>query len=99
MGWTKRLTPCVLRDNKHVGRSLGFGDDSVSVYERNATTGELSFKSLLKDGVNGVNGLDGPRNIVLSADGEFALSPVGRMIRLVGMIETLPRELYPIWEF
>ncbi|MFL2914388.1 MAG: BspA family leucine-rich repeat surface protein [Opitutales bacterium] len=58
-------------DNKHV-YVLGFSDDSVSLYERNATTGELSFKSLLKDGVNGVNGLDGPRNMVLSADGEFA---------------------------
>ena len=58
-------------DNKHV-YVLGFGDDSVSHYERNATTGELSFKSLLKDGVNGVNGLDGPRNMVLSGDGEFA---------------------------
>ncbi|MDG1325750.1 MAG: SUMF1/EgtB/PvdO family nonheme iron enzyme, partial [Opitutales bacterium] len=70
-GLNKAIDVLCSPDNKHV-YVLGFADDSVSIYERNATTGELSLKSILKDGVNGVNGLNGPRDIVLSEDGEFA---------------------------
>ena len=37
----------------------GLDDDAVSWYERNTSTGALSYGGMLKDGVNGVDGLDG----------------------------------------
>ena len=37
----------------------GWDDDAVSWYERNGSTGALSYLGMLKDGVNGVDGLDG----------------------------------------
>ena len=40
-----------------------WGDDAVSWYERNASTGALTFGGMLKDGVNGVDGLDGARGV------------------------------------
>ena len=50
----------------------GQHDDAVSWYERNATTGALNYGGLLKDGVNGVDGLDGARIVSLSSDGDHA---------------------------
>ena len=35
----------------------GSYDEAVSWYERNASTGALTFGGLLRDGVDGVNGL------------------------------------------
>ena len=37
----------------------GINDDAVSWYERNASTGALTYGGMLKDGVDGVDGLDG----------------------------------------
>ena len=50
----------------------GLYDDAVSWYYRNASTGALSYGGMLKDGVNGVDGLDGARNMTLSSDGIHA---------------------------
>ena len=36
----------------------GQSDDAVSWYERNASTGALTYEGMLKDGVGGVDGLD-----------------------------------------
>ena len=36
----------------------GGGDDAVSWYERNASTGALTYGGMLKDGVNGVDGIN-----------------------------------------
>ena len=47
-------------------------DDAVSWYERNASTGALTYGGMLKDGVNGVDGLDGARSVTLSSDGKHA---------------------------
>lgn len=47
-------------------------DDAISVFQRNATTGELSYIQLVKDGVNGVDGLNGANSFAISADGNFA---------------------------
>ena len=47
----------------------GGADDAVSWYERNASTGALTYGGMLKDGVGGVDGLDGASFMVLSADG------------------------------
>ena len=44
----------------------GAGDDAVSWYERNASTGALTYGGMLKDGVNGVDGLDGALSVTLS---------------------------------
>ena len=49
----------------------GGTDDAVSWYERNASNGALTYGGMLQDGVNGVDGLDSARDIVLSADGNY----------------------------
>ena len=50
----------------------GVDDDAVSWYERNASTGALSYGGMLKDGVDGVDGLNGARGVTLSSDGNHA---------------------------
>ena len=46
-------------------------DDAVAVFSRDADDeGKLSFVQVLKDGVNGVHGLDGARSISISPDGD-----------------------------
>ena len=47
-------------------------DYAVSWYERNASTGALTHGGMLKDGVNGVDGLDRARSVTLSSDGNHA---------------------------
>ena len=49
-------------DGKHayVTGSSGY---AVSWYERNASTGALSYGGMLKDGVGGVDGLDGATEV------------------------------------
>jgi len=37
----------------------GFFDDAVVIWDRNQTTGMLTYRQMLKDGVGGINGLDG----------------------------------------
>jgi VCBS repeat-containing protein len=58
-------------DGKHAYLT-GFDDDTVSWYERNASTGALTHAGVLRDGVNGVEGLDGARSVILSTDGKHA---------------------------
>ena len=58
-------------DGKHA-YVAGFNDDAVSWYDRNASTGALSYGGMLQDGVNGVDGLDYAYNITLSSDGNHA---------------------------
>ena len=50
----------------------GFDDDSVSWFTRNGSTGALSYGGMLKDGLNGVDGLDGALCVTLSIDGNYA---------------------------
>lgn len=50
--------------------TAAFQDDAVAVFERNATTGELSFVEVQLDGVGGVDGLDGANEVAVSPDGE-----------------------------
>ena len=47
-------------------------DDAVSWYERNASTGALTYGGMLKDGANGVDGLTGADVLTLSSDGNHA---------------------------
>jgi 6-phosphogluconolactonase (cycloisomerase 2 family) len=49
--------------------TAAFRDDAVAVFERNATTGELSFAQAIFDTDIGVDGLDGSNDITVSPDG------------------------------
>ncbi|MDZ4779578.1 MAG: beta-propeller fold lactonase family protein [Planctomycetia bacterium] len=62
--WNVTVSP----DNKHVYVTANV-DDAVSVFERNATTGELKFLQTVRDGVSTVNGIDGASGILVSPDG------------------------------
>ena len=44
-------------------------DDAVPVFQRNPATGELTFVEAQVNGVNGVQGLDGALDVVVSPDG------------------------------
>ena len=58
-------------DGKHA-YVTGFLDRAVSWYERNVSTGALTFGGMLKDGVNGVDGLLGVTSMTLTSDGDHA---------------------------
>ena len=76
-------------DGRHV-YVAAYREDAISWYERNAKTGVL-FQGALKDGINGVDGLDWARSIYMSNDGGM-LMLLGILITLsVGMIETQHR--------
>ncbi len=49
--------------------SISFLDDAISVFQRDGTTGELLFQQIVKDGIGGVDGLDGGEALYLSPDG------------------------------
>ena len=61
----------VSADGKHV-YATGLSDNAVSWYDRNSTTGALTFGGVLKDNVGGVDGLAGARKVTLSPDGNHA---------------------------
>jgi len=48
----------------------GAWDDSVAVFSRNGTTGELTFVEAEFDGVGGVDGLDYAYGVAVSSDGQ-----------------------------
>ena len=50
----------------------GRNDKAVSWYERNASTGALTYGGMLKYGVDGVDGLNGAISATLSVDGKHA---------------------------
>ncbi|MFK5895245.1 MAG: beta-propeller fold lactonase family protein [Pseudomonadota bacterium] len=55
------------------GRQLyvtGSVDDAVAVFNRNSTTGALTYLEAHKDGSNGVDGLDGANGVTISPDGK-----------------------------
>ena len=54
-------------ENVYVAGRLG---DELAVFSRNALTGELTFMEAFTDGVGGVVGLDTPRSVTVSPDGE-----------------------------
>ena len=43
-------------------------EDAMSVLSRDPTTGELTFERALRHGVDGVTGMDGPRNMAITPD-------------------------------
>jgi DNA-binding beta-propeller fold protein YncE len=56
-------------DGRHV-YVAAFLDDAVAAFSRNSGTGTLAFVEQEKDGVSGVNGLDGASGVVVSPDGK-----------------------------
>jgi surface protein len=50
--------------------AVGAADDGISWYDRNVTTGALTFRSFLKDNQNGMDGLNGAMALVISPDGK-----------------------------
>ncbi|MEH2285632.1 MAG: beta-propeller fold lactonase family protein [Nostoc sp.] len=49
----------------------GYDDSAVAVFERDTTTGQLSFVEVQKNGTNGVDGLGGANSVIVSPDGKF----------------------------
>jgi 6-phosphogluconolactonase (cycloisomerase 2 family) len=45
--------------------------DTLTVYDRNPNTGNLSFVEIHQDGVGGVSGLDGAHTVAVSPDGKL----------------------------
>ena len=56
-------------DGKHL-YAVGAIDDAVAVFSRNATTGALTFVEAKKDGVGGVDRLDGTGSVTVTPDGK-----------------------------
>ena len=46
-------------------------DHSVSWFERNSTTGNLTYVGMAKDGVNGVSGLNGATSVKITKDDRY----------------------------
>ncbi len=46
-------------------------DDAISIFSRNASTGELAYVTRVKNGEGSVEGLNGSRSLEVSPDGEF----------------------------
>jgi 6-phosphogluconolactonase (cycloisomerase 2 family) len=59
--------------------AAGLGDDAVAIFSRNATTGALTFLGLVKDGVGGVDGIDGAVAL--------AFAPGGTQLYVGGNVE------------
>ena len=66
MGWN-----AVSPDDRHI-YVVGNDDDAVSWFDRNASTGALTYGGMLKDGVGGVDGLNGTQRVAVSNDGKLA---------------------------
>jgi len=49
----------------------GLADDAIAIFERNALTGDLTWVGVARDGVGGIDGLDGVRALEISSDGQF----------------------------
>ncbi|MEE8450566.1 MAG: beta-propeller fold lactonase family protein [Thermoguttaceae bacterium] len=55
-------------DGKHVYAASG-RDDAVAVFSRDGATGQLNFVQMLRNGLGGVDGLDGAYSVTVSPDG------------------------------
>ena len=61
-GLGRAISVTVSPDGRHV-YAAGQFDDAVVVFSRNSTTGALTFVEVQKDGVGGVDGLDGASSV------------------------------------
>ena len=63
-------------DGKHL-YAAGSADDAVAVFSRDSTTGTLTFVEVQKDGVGGVDGLNGASSVTVSPDGSHLYAAGG----------------------
>jgi 6-phosphogluconolactonase (cycloisomerase 2 family) len=64
--WSVTVSP----DGGHV-YVAGWNDNAVAVFSRDASSGALTYVEVQRDGVGGVDGLDGPRSVAVSPGGEY----------------------------
>jgi len=55
-------------DGNHI-YTAGYDDDAVAVFQRDAQSGELTFSHVLRDGQDGVDGLDRAASVTVSPGG------------------------------
>jgi len=58
-------------DGKHVYTVSGGTDNALTVFNRQAETGELTFATLYRDGVDGVDGLASATGLAISPNGSY----------------------------
>ncbi len=61
----------------HAVYVVGYYDDGVAAFSRDASTGQLTFSGVLRDGVGGVRGMHRPVGITISPDGSHVYSVQG----------------------
>ena len=59
-----------MSDDQAYAYVTGYADDSIRWFDRNEATGALNLLGSLRDGVNGVDGLDGSMGIFISTNQE-----------------------------
>lgn len=67
-GLAAARSAAVSPDGAHV-YAASFLDGAVAIFSRNPSTGRLAFGGLVKDGVGGVDGLDGASGVAVAPDG------------------------------
>ena len=68
-GLVRPTSVTISPEGKHVYAG-GQTEDAVVVFSRNSTTGALTFVQVRKDGVDGVEGIDGAASVNVSPDGK-----------------------------
>lgn len=64
--YASRMSP----DGKYF-YTVSYASNSIVVFERDETTGGLSFIESQTDNINGIDGLEGANSLVISSDGEY----------------------------
>ena len=54
--------------------ATGAAEDALAVFDRDDSTGALSFRNMHVDGVNGIDGLDGVSSVQVSFDGRYVFA-------------------------
>ena len=83
--WSVTVSP----DARHV-YVAGHDEDAVAVFDRDTTTGALTWVEVHRDGVDGVDGLDGVRSVTISPDGNhlYAASPLDKAVSVYSIATT-----------
>ncbi len=67
-GLAGAIAVAISPDGRHV-YAAGKSDDALALFKRDVSTGTLSYVKRYKDGVSGVDGLNGVRNLLVCPDG------------------------------